>query len=192
MKRCWIVVLAAAFALGACGGKSKSQDNKKPVVRKPAAPPAPPSASIAPPKVTFAESDFGESEQSRDPFRTFTDIFKDESETKVQSQREVVLDEYAIDELKLIGIVSRIHPARAMLQDPRGKGHVVRRGQFVGKAEVVRAAGQGSANVEVNWRVDRVREADIVLVREDPSNPDAPVTTRVIPLHPEGSVLKVE
>ena len=39
---------------------------------------------------------------------------------------------------------------------------------------------------EVNWRVDRIREDNVVLVRGDPSNPDVPTMTRVIPLEPCG------
>jgi type IV pilus assembly protein PilP len=33
--------------------------------------------------------------------------------------------------------------------------------------------------------VDRIRDTDIVLVREDPANPDVPTATRVIPLRPD-------
>jgi len=105
----------------------------------------------------------------------------------------VVLDQYSLDELKLVGIVTRIQPAKAMLVDPSGKGHVIRRGQFVGRPEIVQAAGSGSnASYEINWRVDRIRDGDIVLVREDPSNPDVPTATRVIALRPEGTVVGTE
>ena len=141
----------------------------------------------APPKVEFQEIDFTETERSRDPFRSFEKMFEEEAKTRVRSQREVLLDEYSVDELKLIGIVSRIHPARAMLVDPHGTGHVVSRGQFVGRAEVV-AGGTSGASYEINWRVDRVRDSDIVLVREDPANPDVPSAPRVIVLHPEDTV----
>jgi type IV pilus assembly protein PilP len=39
----------------------------------------------------------------------------------------------------------------------------------------------------VNWRVDSIRDGDVVLVRSDPANPDVPTATRVIPLRPEGT-----
>jgi type IV pilus assembly protein PilP len=142
---------------------------------------------VPPPKFEVVESEFSESERSRDPFRSFTDIFKAENKGAVKSQREVVLSQFAIDELKLIGIVTRAEPARAMLLDPAGTGHVVQRGQFVGKADVVQAAGRTGASYEINWRVDRIRDGDIVLIREDPSNPDVPSATRVITLRPEGT-----
>jgi type IV pilus assembly protein PilP len=38
--------------------------------------------------------------------------------------------------------------------------------------------------VAINWRVDRIRENDIVFLREDPSHPEIPPTNRVIVLYP--------
>ena len=156
----------------------------------PAAAPAPSASAADPgqaPKFEIVEAEFSESERSRDPFRSFLSIFKEESKSVAKSQREVVLSQFAIDELKLIGIVTRAEPARAMLVDPHGTGHVVQRGQFVGKADIVQAAGRTGASYEINWRVDRIRDGDIVLIREDPSNPDVPSATRVIQLRPEGT-----
>jgi type IV pilus assembly protein PilP len=142
-----------------------------------------------PPKIDFQEAEFAESEKSRDPFRSFANMFVEEARGKVKSQREVLLDTYSIDDLKLIGIVTGIEPAKAMLVDPTGKGHVIQRGQFVGRAEVVQASTSSGRAYEINWRVDRIRDGDIVLVREDPQNPDVPSATKVIPLRPEGTVV---
>jgi type IV pilus assembly protein PilP len=158
-----------------------------------AAPPAAKSVELdpgPPPKVEIVEAEFTESERSRDPFRSFVDIFKEEDQGAAKSQREVVLSQFSIDELKLIGIVTRAEPAKAMLVDPGGMGHVVKRGQFVGRADIVQAAGRTGASYEINWRVDRIRDGDIVLIREDPANPDVPSATRVIPLRPEGTDVK--
>lgn len=143
---------------------------------------AAPSASALP-KVDFQEFEFGESERSRDPFRSFEQTFVDESRTTAKSQRQVVLEEFGIEELKLIGIVTGVPDAKAMLVDPHGKGHVVQRGQFIGRAEIVHGDSKGAPAYEVNWRVDRIRDGDVVLVREDPKNPEVPSSTRVIPLH---------
>jgi len=142
-------------------------------------------AASAPPKVEVQETEFTESERSRDPFRSFAKSFAQDTKARVHSQREVILSQYALDELKLIGIVTRAEPAKAMLVDPSGKGFVVQRGQFVGRPDVVQAAGTSGAVYEINWRVDRIRPSDVVLIREDPSNPDVPSATRVIPLRPE-------
>jgi type IV pilus assembly protein PilP len=149
-------------------------------------------AGQALPRLEFQEADFAESERSRDPFRCFAEAFVEETRNRVKSQREVVLEQYSIDELKLAGIVTGIKPPRAMLVDPSGKGHVVVRGDFVGRPETVQASSQASVAYEVNWRVDRIRDGDIVLVREDPTNPDVPTATRVIALRPEGDLDKME
>jgi type IV pilus assembly protein PilP len=155
--------------------------------------PAAPASSSAvsanpPPKVEVQENEFSESERSRDPFRSFAKNFAQDTKAHVKSQREVILSQYALDELKLIGIVTRAEPARAMLVDPTGKGFVIQRGQFVGRPDVVQAAGATGTVYEINWRVDRIRPSDVVLIREDPSNPDVPSATRVIPLRPEEDV----
>ncbi len=141
------------------------------------------------PKLDIKEGEFAETGNSRDPFRSYAATFADEAKGKLRSQRQVLLDKYSVDELKLVGIVTRIHPAKAMLVDPTGKGHVIQRGQLVGRAELVQPSGPGGAAYEVNWRVDRIREGDIVLIREDPRNPDVPSATRVVPLRPEGTVV---
>jgi type IV pilus assembly protein PilP len=151
----------------------------------PAAASASSAAARPPPKVDVQETEFSESERSRDPFRSFAKSFEQDTNAKVHSQREVILSQYALDELRLIGIVTRAEPAKAMLVDPTGKGFVIQRGQFVGRADVVQAAGTSGTVYEINWRVDRIRPSDVVLIREDPSNPDVPSATRVIPLRPE-------
>jgi type IV pilus assembly protein PilP len=139
------------------------------------------------PQPDIQENEWVESERSRDPFRSHENLFVEEARNRVKSQREVVLDQFSLDELKLVGIVLRANPAMAMLVDPTGKGHTVRRGQFVGRAEVVQKGQRGVA-YELNWRVDLIRDGDVIFVREDPQNPDVPSATKVLPLHPEGNV----
>lgn len=185
-----IALALAGLLLASCAEEvSKPSSSGAPAAAARPAPAASAStaALAAPPKFEIVESEFSESERSRDPFRSFLSIFKEENKGTAKSQREVVLSQFGIDELKLIGIVTRVDPARAMLVDPHGTGHVVQRGQFVGKADIVQAAGRTGASYEINWRVDRIRAGDIVLIREDPSNPDVPSATRVIPLRPEGT-----
>jgi len=184
--------LALALALFGCSDPPISNSNSLPAQSaKPAAScsasaaAASGSAAAPPPKVEVQENEFSESERSRDPFRSFAKSFVQDTKARVHSQREVILSQYALDELKLIGIVTRAEPAKAMLVDPNGKGFVVQRGQFVGRPDVVQAPGASGTVYEINWRVDRIRPGDVVLIREDPSNPDVPSATRVIPLRPE-------
>ncbi len=94
----------------------------------------------------------------------------------------MLLDHYGIDELKLIGLVTRTETPRAMLVDPTGRGWVVTKGQFIGRPEIVRSGGPGGVDYELNWKVDRIRDGDLVLIREDPAHADVPPATRVIPL----------
>ena len=142
------------------------------------------SEQVLPPKVEYTEEDFAESDQSRDPFRAFSDLFVEQSFSATKVRRKVILQDYAVDELKLIGIVGRIRPPRAMLIDPNGKGHIVERNDYIGKAERVQV-GTTNAEHELYWRVDRIRDGDIVLIREDPTNPDIPTATRVLNLRPD-------
>jgi type IV pilus assembly protein PilP len=179
--------VAATLIISACSEPTTTSSNQvaAPVVdRKPQVQAATPDAG-APAKVELQESEFAESERSRDPFRAFASNFVEEARTQTKSQREVVMDEYSIDDMKLIGIVTGGVESRAMLVDPRGNGHVVHRGQFIGRAEIIQAEAKGSKAYEINWRVDRIREGDVVLVREDPKNPEIPSSTRVLTLHPE-------
>lgn len=185
------VALMLCAALGAsalgCGedapppaAPAKKAEEKK--SRKAAAEEAPKGPDLPP--LVSAPIDFVEAQRWRDPFVSYAREFALEAKKRVKSQREVVLDQYALDELKLAGLVTGMRPARAMLIDPSKTGHVVQEGQFVGKPEVVQG-GTSGAEYEINWRVDRIRENDIVFVREDPANPDVPTATRVIPLRPE-------
>ncbi|HLV64399.1 MAG TPA: pilus assembly protein PilP [Polyangiaceae bacterium] len=153
-----------------------------------------PGVKEEPPPVVRAEvdeSELVESDQSRDPFRSYARLFAAEERARQPPQRKVVLSEYSIDELKLIGIVTRVSPPRAMLVDPTGKGHVVQRGQFVGRPDLVRGAGPGATAYQVNWRVQNIRKEDVVLVREDPTTPGIPLVSRVIPLRTEAALLEL-
>jgi type IV pilus assembly protein PilP len=159
--------VAAAGAAGPDGGADAAVD---------------PSAGLpALPLRDFQEKDFTESEANRDPFRTYPSLFVTQAKAKVTLQRKVLVDRYALDELKLIGIITRASP-RAMLIDPTAFGWVAQVGDFVGKAELVHSGGPAGADVAINWRVDRIREADVVFIREDPSHPEIPPTTRVVAL----------
>jgi type IV pilus assembly protein PilP len=143
---------------------------------------ADPEANLPPlPTKEFQEKDFTETDQSRDPFRGFAQLFVNQAKTHTIMQRRSLVDHYALDELKLIGIVTRA-PARALLTDPAGAGWIAKVGDFVGKSELVHAGGPTGIDVAVNWRVDRIRPTDVVFIREDPSHPEIPPTTRVLAL----------
>lgn len=164
---------AAAANTAAAAPKAKSRKQKEVVEEK-----------AAPRVVALLPIDFNDAARTRDPFLSYAQEFANEAKKRVHSQRDVVLSDYSLDDLKLVGLVTGIRPARAMLLDPSKTGHVIHEGQFVGRAEVVQSGTSGT-DYEINWRVDRIRDADVVLVREDPANPDVPTATRVIQLRPD-------
>lgn len=131
----------------------------------------------------FTEADFTASDKSRDPFRSFAKTFVAQAKGRITVQRVILAERFAVDELKIVGIVSR-GDVKALLTDSTGLGWIVKVGDYVGKAEVVHTGGPTGADVAINWRVDRIRENDVVFVREDPSHPEIPPTTRVVTLYP--------
>jgi type IV pilus assembly protein PilP len=192
MRRDPVLLAALLLALGVSPACEETKVSVAPVGsaaprKTPAS--APSAQTPPPPRPAIDEAEFVESDRSRDPFRSYARSFVEESKGRVRSQRDVVLSDYTLDELKLIGIVTRLQPAKAMLVDPSGKGHVIQRGQFVGRADVVQGTDRSGSTYEINWRVDRIRDTDVVFVREDPQNPDVPTITRVVPLRPEGSLV---
>ena len=133
----------------------------------------------------FAENDFAESDRNRDPFRSYSTILGPETKKTNLVQREVILSQFSLDELKLVAIVMGSEYPRAMFVDPAGKGWVVKRGDWVGRPEVVHVGGANGADYQINWRVDKVRDGDIVFTREDPAQPGIPPASRVIALRAE-------
>lgn len=182
------VALVPFFTIAACGGDKAAPPPAPPAARGAAAAAsvsASASASAGPTVVEFSENDFVEGERNRDPFRSYVSIFVETRGREAKNQRKVLLGQYSIDELKLVAIVLSGDYPRAMLLDPAGKGWVVKKGDFLGRPEVVHTGGSNGADYQLNWRVDKVRDGDLVLVREDPAQPGIAPATRVLPLHTE-------
>jgi len=137
------------------------------------------------PKMEFAENDFAESDRNRDPFRTYISILVPEQKKVTSIQKNIILPQYSLDEMKLVAIVTGGEYPRAMVVDPGGKGWVIKRGDWVGRPEVVHIGGANGADYQINWRVDKVRDGDIVFTREDPAQPGIPPASRVIALRSE-------
>jgi type IV pilus assembly protein PilP len=185
-----VALLCVGVALVGCGGDKVSSGTEWVTANGQPAPPPPPPP---PPKpalpansitVEFTESDFAEGERSRDPFRGFASGGAVNTKAVI-NQRNVLVADYTLDDLKLIAIVQGGEQPLAMLVDPKGKGTTVHRGDFIGRSEIARTGGVGSTEYQVNWRVDRIRPSDVVFVREDPAQPTAAPVTRVLTIHPE-------
>ncbi len=184
-------VVCLALSLTACG-EDELMDPSELGTPAPQAS-ASASASAAPaedapkelPIMEFTEADFVESEEARDPFRDYSYLFVRNARSDRIIQRKVKAEQYALDELHLIGIISR-GQSSIMLKDPTGFGWVLYTGDYVGKAELVSAGGTDGTEVAINWRVDSIRGDNVVFIREDNAHPDIPPTTRVLPLYPAG------
>ena len=195
MLRSFSIVAIAARAWIACGNdpaKAINAAQKGPsaaATPAPSAAPAPPPTASAPsslPRMEFAENDFVESDRNRDPFRSYAAMFAPEQNKRVaQTDRQIILPQYSLDELRLVAIVTGGDYPRAMVLDPGGKGWVLKRGDWVGRPDVVHVGGANGADYQINWRVEKVRDGDIVFTREDPAQPGIPPATRVIALRPE-------
>ena len=192
--RAWSLCVALhGLALGACSNDAAPAANNAWLATAAPVTPAPAPASqpvLAAPSqfAEFNEADFAEGDRSRDPFRGFS--ARGSVNTRaVINQRNVLIAEYALDDLHLIAIVQGGDEPLAMLIDPKGKGTTLRRGDFVGRSEIARTGGVGSTEYQVNWRVDRIRPGDVVLVREDPAQPTNAPVTRVLTIHSESPEL---
>ncbi|MCA9609327.1 MAG: pilus assembly protein PilP [Myxococcales bacterium] len=192
------LVLAGLLGLSATGceeepiqvGRGLGPTAPAPGAPAPGAPAAAPEEADAgvdagPETVTYRDEDFAESDTNRDPFRSFESMFIVDPPELDRGGRDVTMPDTGIDEMRLIGVVTGFANPRAMIIDRDGVGHVVRRGDYIGRSEVVQVGGTEQLPVTLNWRVDRIRDAEIVLIREDPTAPNRPPLTRVLTLRDE-------
>jgi type IV pilus assembly protein PilP len=189
MKR---VVLGAIFviACGNSGSGAPAAGSATPIpVARPSMQGAADAGAPLPPPVKageIVENEFTESDRARDPFRNFASMFvEDKSKQRQGPQIQVLLGQYSIDELKLVAIQTGGDYPRAQLVDPQQKGWTVKKGDYIGRPDMVHVGGTNGADYQLNWRIDRIRDGDVVLTREDPAQPMVPPATRVLPLHPE-------
>lgn len=140
----------------------------------------------------YRDQDFVEADTNRDPFRNYAASFQAAASAAGPSTtRPVKLADTSIEEMRLIAVVSGVPDPRAMIVDREGVGHSVRRGEFLGRPEIVQAGGLEELPVTLHWRVDRIRPNEIVLSREDPTAPNRPPLTRVLPLREESEQLRL-
>jgi type IV pilus assembly protein PilP len=142
------------------------------------------SASAAP-QAVFNESEFQESDSSRDPFHNYLTAFAPSKAVTATPQYDVLLRTYSVDELRLVAIVTTGDGVRAMFIDPVGKGWTVQRGQHIGRGEMVKLGDKYQSSYPLYWKVDRIKDGEVVLIREDSLHPEMPPTYREIPLHLE-------
>jgi type IV pilus assembly protein PilP len=189
------VLLVAGLAVAGCGdnedefgtgfGLGKGADGTAEETKREEGEAEAAAAALDSNPIVYADEDFVELDiQNRDPFRSYAKTFQ--AQSAAPAQRRVLLPSTSLDEMNLIAIVTGIATPRAMLTDTAKVGHVIRRGDYIGRPEVVQTGGSEGMPVTLNWRVDRIRPGSVVLTREDPTAPDKPPLTRVMPLHEGG------
>jgi type IV pilus assembly protein PilP len=152
LRRRLPLALGVAIVWAGCGGGEADKGNApRPVPKPPAAAPAAPSSPVTklagPAPVSrdslladarkrqLSNEDFVESDNNRDPFRSFLATFAAQAPT-VTVQHKILLQKFALDELKLAAIVEGEDvPPRAMFIDPSGFGVNVTRGDHVSKSD---------------------------------------------------------
>ena len=87
--------------------------------------------------------------------------------------------------LGVLALASVLAGARAAVAEPLHVKDVRLTAPREGAAEIVHSGGPTGADVAINWRIDRIREGDVVFIREDPSHPEIPTATRVLALRTE-------
>lgn len=192
------LTLTTSGMLLGCGGETITVGGTQPPApaapstpTAPSAPSAPApeeevaaAASTMPTAPTYRDEDFVEADTNRDPFRNFASLFVPRTNVgPTRVQRRVVMDSTAVDEMRLIAIISGVANPSAMLLDRTGTGYTVHRGDYVGRVEYVSTGGADSVPISLNWRIERISPGEVVLSREDPASPNEVALTRVLPLH---------
>ncbi len=138
-------ILAALLAVVACGSEPPPPA-PPPAAPKPAAAPKPVETKPAEvlPAVEYAYSPVGK----RDPFRSTIDEKMGPVESSPGTPNCGPLCKWELEQLRLVAVISGVSNPLAMVEDPQGRGYIVRRGTFVGKR---------------NGKVTQIRSGEIVV-----------------------------
>jgi type IV pilus assembly protein PilP len=143
-----IPVLLLSCALAACGGDGAGKAMPAPAPRRDAAKKAPAvekeEAAPAPVPVEYAYSPVGK----RDPFRSILDAAAEARPDQAARPDCGPLCKWEIDQLRLVAVISGMSNPLGMVEDPGGKGYIVRRGTFMGKR---------------NGKVTQIRAGEVVV-----------------------------
>jgi type IV pilus assembly protein PilP len=144
---CGLLLFALALLIGSgCKKEKKTGQAPAPAPAAPAA--AKPAAPTPTPSVEREERPIYSYNPigKRDPFEVFalTDTVRPDVPL-------TPLQRFSIDQLKLVGIIWGISNPRAMVEDPGGKGHVLKRGTLIGR----------------NWgKVSRIKQDEVIIAEE--------------------------
>jgi Tfp pilus assembly protein PilP len=126
--------------------------------------------------------------ENRDPFRSFVvnqpglvyDTGLASEQTDTCSKQQLVATQFSMRDLRLVGIVSRGTRRTALFQDTNDLGHIVARGDCVGKEKArVKDIGVGFVTLEL-------------MPDQAPGQPPRAAEERSIPLYPEELAIPVD
>ena len=89
-------------------------------------------SDVAPPpksEETYTYSSIGK----RDPFRSYLDVLKQKGAAPETGRRKEETEKYELDQYKLTGLITGSSQPQALVEDPQGRGHVLRIGARLGK-----------------------------------------------------------
>lgn len=127
---------------------------------------------LAKAELELTERDFLERHDNRDPFHSFILRVSSGNRRSDRRQRKVVLKRYALDELKLIAVITGQTRPRAMFRDPKGLGVTVKRGDYISKSE---------------GKVKQILSDKVIVEIEASAESRRSRSDKVIPLHTKGA-----
>lgn len=148
MARRFIICLSLLAATTSCGG-SGSSSGKKPAAAKKAPPPVAAPVEEAPEMPTGLEYVYSPVGK-RDPFRSILlDLVAADQKPDENAPPDCgPLCKWELEQFKLVAVISGVSNPMAMVEDPQRRGHLVRRGAFMGKR---------------NGKVTQIRSGEIVV-----------------------------
>jgi len=123
-----MTTVALALTVAACGG-SQSAAPSRPTAAKPAATAAPKAAATVESSVNYSYNPVGK----RDPFRSPLEELVRTNTSTQNTTCDQPLCQWDLDQLKLVAVVTGDANPIAMVEDPLGRGHVVRRNARMGR-----------------------------------------------------------
>lgn len=131
----------------------------------------------------FSDRDFV-AEQARDPFQSYVIIqagvghrssaVNPEPHQSCKRANQFVASNYSYQDLRLVGIIAQATERKVLMMDTANLGHIIRRGDCVGKEKaVVKDIGTGYVTFVVDEDADLKRPAHETSVQLHPSGPDA-------------------
>lgn len=126
-----MTTVALGLALVACGGQQAAAPAPKPAAPKATATTAPAETkeAVAESSATYSYNLVGK----RDPFRSPLKELRGTQKNQVETSCAEPLCAWDLDQLKLVAVVTGDANPVAMVEDPLGRGHIVRRNARMGR-----------------------------------------------------------